>query len=100
MATALADAGITDSYLIPSGENRNALSLGVFSSLAAAQRRTIRINALGISNTAQLRTQTIQLPVTRNYLVVAVPGRDNAGELAVQMALPSASVRGVACPQP
>lgn len=43
----LKEHGIVDSYIVPSGEERNAVSLGVFAERDRARRRVAEISALG-----------------------------------------------------
>lgn len=43
----LKNSGIADSYIVPSGEERNAVSLGVFAERDRARRRVAEISALG-----------------------------------------------------
>jgi hypothetical protein len=59
----LKGAGINDYYLIPSGENKNALSLGVFSTREAAQQRVSEIASLKW----KVRVEEVSFP-TRHYV--------------------------------
>lgn len=57
-------AGVRDFYLIRSGENANAISLGVYSAKDSAQRRVQQIRAMKL----QPRIEEIALPVNRWWL--------------------------------
>lgn len=57
-------AGVKDFYLIRSGENANAISLGVYSAKDSAQRRVQQIRALKLKP----RIEEIALPVKRWWL--------------------------------
>ena len=59
-------AGITDYYLIPSGEKKNVLSLGVFSTREAAQRRLAEIGRLKL----KVRVEEVKVPGKRFSLQV------------------------------
>lgn len=67
-------AGISDYYVIPAGENRNAISLGVFTTREAAQRRFERIMALGLKLSGRLRIEEIGLPARRYWVNYARVG--------------------------
>lgn len=57
-------AGVKDFYLIRSGENANAISLGVYSAKDSAQRRVQQIRAVKLKP----RIEEIALPVKRWWL--------------------------------
>ncbi|HUO81515.1 MAG TPA: SPOR domain-containing protein [Gammaproteobacteria bacterium] len=44
---ALKRRGVADSYIVPSGPERNAVSLGVFAERERAERRVVEVSALG-----------------------------------------------------
>jgi len=54
----LADAGITDVYLMPGSDPANVLSLGVFSDFQRAQRRVHEAQALGLTPQIDDRKRT------------------------------------------
>lgn len=54
-------AGLKDYYLIPNGENKNALSLGVFSSRESAQRRINDAASLNL----KVRVEEVNFPSHR-----------------------------------
>ncbi len=47
IVSALKEEKVSDLYIVPSGDSRNAVSLGVFSERGRAERRAARIAALG-----------------------------------------------------
>ncbi len=58
VAAALREAGIEDLYIEPGGALRNAISLGLFSQRAGADRHAGRIRALGYEPQIRDRTRT------------------------------------------
>lgn len=52
--------GIGDNYIIPSGKNKNAVSLGVFSTISAASKRWQEVKALGFVPLLQPQKQTAE----------------------------------------
>ena len=60
----LREKGVKDLYLVPSGENRNAISLGVFKERPRADERLARIRRLGFD--AEMRS--LPLPSTRYWV--------------------------------
>jgi hypothetical protein len=54
----LADAGITDFYIVPGGEFRNAISLGVFRESDRAQGQAARARNLGLTPVVRERQLT------------------------------------------
>lgn len=61
LAKEMAKKGVKDYYVVPNGENENAISLGLFSEAHRAERRTERIAELGYeaSTTVRYRTRTL-----------------------------------------
>jgi hypothetical protein len=55
-AKVLSSRGIKDYYIITSGPQRNAVSLGIFNSLENAERRRDEITQLGFNPTVESRT--------------------------------------------
>lgn len=55
--TLLKQRGITDAYIMPSTEDGNEISLGIFSDPAGAQRRAEDVRALGFTPTIADRTR-------------------------------------------
>jgi hypothetical protein len=62
-------AGIRDFYLIRSGDNKNAISLGVYSSEDSAKRRLRQIRDLNLN----ARVEEIRLPAKRWWLEFGWP---------------------------
>jgi hypothetical protein len=60
-AGALRDAGLQDIYVEPGGDLRNAISLGLFSDAARAQRRLAEIADLGFDPVIRDRTRTAEV---------------------------------------
>lgn len=58
LARKLAKKGVKDYYVVPDGENANAVSLGLFSEAPRAERRTQRIAALGYQAQTAVRYRT------------------------------------------
>jgi len=56
MVTRLQDAGIKDLWLIPAGDMRNAISLGMFDSIDNAKRRVAQLAAKGFKTVFEPRT--------------------------------------------
>lgn len=68
---ALSDAGIRDTWLFPSGPNRNAISLGMFRRESSARRHAENIAAKGFE--AQVSSR--ESPVERRWLLLQMdPG--------------------------
>jgi hypothetical protein len=59
-------AGIKDFYFVPNGENKNTLSLGLFSTPEAARRRVAQLSSLKLT----LHTREVISPGRRFYLEV------------------------------
>lgn len=72
-------AGVKDYYLIPSGPNRYALSLGVFSTREAARRRMADVASLRI----KVRIEDVKYPTKRFAIDLrwSKPGSPPWGEL-------------------
>lgn len=88
----LADAGVTDTWLFPSGENRNAISLGFFSRERRAQRHAANIAKMGFDTEVQGKASTR----TGRWLVLQAAGDIDP---ALSLALPAqAGVEPQACP--
>lgn len=66
----LREKGVRDLYLVPSGENRNAISLGVFKERPRADQRLARIRRLGFD----ARMRSLPLPSTRYWVRFRWPG--------------------------
>ncbi len=88
----LADAGITDTWLFPSGEYRNAISLGFFSREAGAKRHAANVAGKGFNTEVKEKTSVRQ---RRWLLLMSNDGRDfgpglslPAGVAAEQQACP------------
>lgn len=58
MAGELARKGVKDYYVVPSGDFENAISLGLFSEPARAERRAAYIRALGYEPLSNVRYRT------------------------------------------
>jgi hypothetical protein len=58
VARQLAQQGVKDYYVVTSGETRNAVSLGLFSQQARAERRARSIRALGFTPEVEVRYRT------------------------------------------
>lgn len=58
VARQLAQRGVKDYYVVTSGESRNAVSLGLFSEQARAERRARDIRKLGFSPELEVRYRT------------------------------------------
>jgi hypothetical protein len=71
IATRLAGQQLRDFFVIRSGEHENAISLGVFSSLARAQSRQAQISALNVSG-IKPEIETMQLPVRSHWVAFRV----------------------------
>ena len=76
----LADAGITDTWLFPSGEYRNAISLGFFSREAGAKRHAANIAKKGFATEIKEKTSLRE----RRWLLLKTDGdRDPVAALAL-----------------
>ena len=78
----LADAGFTDTWLFPSGEYRNAISLGFFSRERGAKRHAANIADKGFITEVRGRTSTRK----RRWLLLKGSG---ASDLASSLTLPA-----------
>lgn len=76
-------AGIKDFYLIRSGENANAISLGVYSAKDSAQRRLQQIRAVKLAP----RVEEITLPAKRWWIEFKWP--DDGDKAAWRALLPN-----------
>jgi hypothetical protein len=88
----LADAGITDTWLFPSGEYRNAISLGFFSREAGAKRHAANVARKGFETEVKEKSSVRE---RRWLLLMSNDGRDlgpglslPAGVAAEQQACP------------
>jgi len=79
----LTDAGVTDTWLFPSGEFRNAISLGFFSREAGANRHAANIAKKGFTTEVTGRTS---IRKRRWLLLKRADGSDPASELALPAA--------------
>jgi hypothetical protein len=70
MVERLRQAGVRDYYLIPDGPNRSAVSLGVFSTKEAANRRLAEVARLKL----KVRVEKVDYPGRRFALDVRWPG--------------------------
>jgi hypothetical protein len=88
----LAQAGVTDTWLFPSGEYRNAISLGYFSREAGARRHAANVAKKGFTTEVREKTSIRQ----RRWLVLMnSEGRD----LGSSLPFPAATkVEQMACP--
>jgi len=84
----LTDAGVTDTWLFPSGEFRNAISLGFFSREAGANRHAANIAKKGFTTEVKGRTY---IRKRRWLLLKRADGSDPASGLVLPAA--AASVR-------
>lgn len=64
MLERLRAAGVRDYYLVRSGENLNAISLGLYSTREAAERRNQQMHAIGFSS----RVEVVSSPVVHWWL--------------------------------
>jgi hypothetical protein len=88
----LADAGITDTWLFPSGEYRNAISLGFFSREAGAKRHAANVAGKGFNTEVKEKTSVRQ---RRWLLLMSNDGRD----LGPSLSLPAGvAAEQQACP--
>jgi hypothetical protein len=88
----LADAGITDTWLFPSGEYRNAISLGFFSREAGAKRHAANVAGKGFDTEVKEKTSVRQ----RRWLLLM---SNDAGDLGPSLSLPAGvAAEQQACP--
>jgi len=88
----LADAGITDTWLFPSGEYRNAISLGFFSREAGAKRHAANVAGKGFNTEVKEKTSVRQ----RRWLLLM---SNDARDLGPSLSLPaSVAAERQACP--
>jgi len=88
----LADAGITDTWLFPSGEYRNAISLGFFSREAGAKRHAANVAGKGFNTEVKEKTSVRE---RRWLLLMSNDGRD----LGPSLSLPAGvAAEQQACP--
>ncbi len=88
----LADAGITDTWLFPSGEYRNAISLGFFSREAGAKRHAANVAGKGFNTEVREKTSVRQ----RRWLLLM---SNDARDLGPSLSLPaSVAAERQACP--
>jgi cell division protein FtsN len=57
MASRLRQAGVNDIYIIRDGDERNAVSVGVFKDRKGAEQRRRRLNGLGFKPEVEVRDQ-------------------------------------------
>lgn len=81
MLERLKDAGITDTWLFQRGDNRNAISLGLFSRKVGAERHLRRVNQQGFEAVLMEKTTREE---RRQLLVKNVDG----GDVALSLPLP------------
>ena len=94
MLQRLNDAGISDTWLFRSGENQNAISLGLFSRKSGADRHAANVTGRGF--TAEVRERWREL--SGRFLVI---GTNGAGLAEGGVDLPNAaSSVAVDCPKP
>ncbi|PKM41995.1 MAG: hypothetical protein CVV05_19790 [Gammaproteobacteria bacterium HGW-Gammaproteobacteria-1] len=86
-------AGIKDFYLIRSGDNRNAISLGVYSSEDSAKRRLRQIRDLNLN----ARVEEITLPAKRWWLEFGWPDDRKATSWRGLLAKDVRDIRSQAC---
>jgi hypothetical protein len=83
-----------DFYMVKTGEFANAISLGIFSTKEAAQRRVAQIRALPIKTRAP-RIEAIELPAKRHWIAFS------ASDPAPEVPLPDPAARTkVSCNPP
>jgi hypothetical protein len=88
----LADAGITDTWLFPSGEYRNAISLGFFSKEAGAKRHAANVAGKGFETEVKEKSSVRE---RRWLLLMSNDGRD----LGPSLSLPAGvAAEQQACP--
>jgi hypothetical protein len=94
MLQRLKDAGITDTWLFRSGENRNAISLGLFTRKSGAERHAADIAGKGFSPEVRERNREFE----GRFLVI---GTTAAGPAGLGVDLPeSVGLAEVNCPKP
>lgn len=94
MLQRLNEAGITDTWLFRSGENENAISLGLFSRRSSAERHAATISGKGFATEVRERKREF----SGRFLVI---GSSVAGSMDAGNALPDGvGTVSVACPRP
>lgn len=88
----LADAGITDTWLFPSGEYRNAISLGFFSREAGAKRHAANIAKKGFATEIKEKTSVRE----RRWLLLKTDG--DGDPVATLVFTPGITAERQACP--
>lgn len=73
IAADLRNAGISDFYIVPSGEDQNAISLGVFSQRERADRRATQVRDSGFASEVTGRFQ----PANVTWLEIRGPNADS-----------------------
>ena len=88
----LADAGVTDTWLFPSGQYRNAISLGYFSRQSGANRHAANIAKLGFTTEVEEKTSIRE----RRWLVLR---SSDGSDIGTSLPLPAGiRVEQQACP--
>ncbi|HKJ77328.1 MAG TPA: SPOR domain-containing protein [Gammaproteobacteria bacterium] len=90
----LREKGVQDLYLVPSGENRNAISLGVFKERPRADQRLARLRRLGFDP----EMRSLPLPSTRYWVRFRWPGGRAEPPLSALAETAGVEVERVDCP--
>lgn len=94
---ALERARLDDFYVVKSGDYTNAISLGVFSTREAAERRVTQVSGLN-SIPAQPRIEPLKLTAKRQWLAMRWAESPPADWSATLLEKPGVSVEPVDCP--
>lgn len=91
----LEQEGIGDIYLIPDGDMRNAISLGLYAHRTSLARRQAQLHANGYDPTEAIRYRS----AVGTWLDVAFPASSKPDPEAFKSAFPDAAVQATPCPQ-
>ena len=92
----LAAAGVKDAFVVKDGDWRNAISLGLYADVDAAQRRVLEVERKGVLGT---RVEALPRQGTDFYFVIRSDDPDTLKSLGgIRQAYPNSRQSRVACP--
>lgn len=92
----LAAAGVKEAFVVKDGNWRNAISLGLYADVDAAQRRVLEVEGKGVLGT---RVEVLPRQGTDFYFVIRSEDPDTLKSLSgVKQAYPNSRQSRVACP--
>ncbi|MHB1092391.1 hypothetical protein [Thiobacillus sp.] len=92
----LAAAGVKDAFVVKDGDWRNAISLGLYADVDAAQRRVLEVERKGVLGT---RVEALPRQGTDFYFVIRSDDPDTLKSLGgIKQAYPNSRQSRVACP--